>query len=599
VTATDVLERTAPLPTRDHRDEVVDAPRPAWWESAVFPVLVVVALGAVIVWRASFEFQGVRIFTLFDDAMVSMRYAQNLADGRGLVYNHGQHVEGYTNFLWTLWMAFLHLLPIPRSQLAAWVAASGLACVATTVVLVGRIGAWLAPGRREVRVFAMWAVALWYPLIFWSVRGLEPGLLAALVAGSVLLALRIDRDGPARPTALGLGALVVAGLLTRTDFLVLAAVLLVWLARRPGRARSTAVGIGVVLLFVLALHTSARLGYYGDPLPNTYALKMDGTGLVDRIVRGVLALGSVVAAELAIVLALAAVAVWKLRDARAALLASLVAVGAAYSVYVGGDAWEYNQYANRYLAPVVPLLLVLAAIGVAEVARRLRHSTRWGIGLGLFALVVTVVDVALPTDDASLRVWWNISELRQDHWVVLAAFAALLALALLAARRKAGSVVVATALGLGVLVLTMTSPWASYERLGGDLVAVHGQKARLGIQLGEIARPGATLATASAGNIAYWSGLRTVDLLGKADREIAHEPPRRAVFVPGHNKWDYAYSVCQLRPDLVAELWQPTPADRRTIERCGYRKVAGNWYERAGQTGLPIDEVIDAIWRAG
>ena len=44
-------------------------------------------------------------FSLFDDAMISMRYGWNLAHGNGLVWNTGEAVEGYTNLLMTLLMA--------------------------------------------------------------------------------------------------------------------------------------------------------------------------------------------------------------------------------------------------------------------------------------------------------------------------------------------------------------------------------------------------------------------------------------------------------------------------------------------------------------
>ena len=37
-----------------------------------------------------------------DDAYISYRYARNLARGLGLVYNEGERIEGYTNFLWTV-----------------------------------------------------------------------------------------------------------------------------------------------------------------------------------------------------------------------------------------------------------------------------------------------------------------------------------------------------------------------------------------------------------------------------------------------------------------------------------------------------------------
>src|SRR5438477_12672763 len=47
----------------------------------------------------SFWFQNV------DDAYISFRYGKNLMNGYGLVYNKGEYVEGYTNFLWTIIMA--------------------------------------------------------------------------------------------------------------------------------------------------------------------------------------------------------------------------------------------------------------------------------------------------------------------------------------------------------------------------------------------------------------------------------------------------------------------------------------------------------------
>src|SRR5262249_43827913 len=42
---------------------------------------------------------------LVDDAFISFRYALNLARGQGLVFNPGERVEGYTNFLWTVLLA--------------------------------------------------------------------------------------------------------------------------------------------------------------------------------------------------------------------------------------------------------------------------------------------------------------------------------------------------------------------------------------------------------------------------------------------------------------------------------------------------------------
>ena len=58
--------------------------------------------------------EGQRWFVLWDDAMISMQYARNLAYGHGLVWNvGGEPVQGFTNLGITLFMAFLHGLAIP------------------------------------------------------------------------------------------------------------------------------------------------------------------------------------------------------------------------------------------------------------------------------------------------------------------------------------------------------------------------------------------------------------------------------------------------------------------------------------------------------
>ncbi len=40
-----------------------------------------------------------------DDCFISFRYAKNLVNGLGLVFNAGERVEGFTNFLWTILIA--------------------------------------------------------------------------------------------------------------------------------------------------------------------------------------------------------------------------------------------------------------------------------------------------------------------------------------------------------------------------------------------------------------------------------------------------------------------------------------------------------------
>src|SRR5437870_1567913 len=95
----------------------------AVWQRRNWFVLIILALCglyyAAFIYRSSFVVQGERYFALYDDAMISMRYAKNLAQGFGLVWNPlGERVEGYTNLLWVLYMTLWHFLPIPAAKIS-------------------------------------------------------------------------------------------------------------------------------------------------------------------------------------------------------------------------------------------------------------------------------------------------------------------------------------------------------------------------------------------------------------------------------------------------------------------------------------------------
>ena len=140
------------------------------------------------------EFEGRTVFSLFDDAMISMRYASNLAHGVGLRFNQGfAATEGYSNFLWTLWMAVLHLLPVARWHVPLLLALSAAVLLFANLALVWQLVRRLG-GDAEVAWFALGFCALSFPLVYWSLRGMEVALVAALPRRRLLLlALQMAR----------------------------------------------------------------------------------------------------------------------------------------------------------------------------------------------------------------------------------------------------------------------------------------------------------------------------------------------------------------------------------------------------------------------
>src|SRR5437867_13225676 len=75
-----------------------------------------------------------------DDAYISFVYARNLARHGQLVFNLGERVEGYTNFLWTVLLAGFLKIGVP-AELASRVLGAGfaLATLGVTVRIARRL----------------------------------------------------------------------------------------------------------------------------------------------------------------------------------------------------------------------------------------------------------------------------------------------------------------------------------------------------------------------------------------------------------------------------------------------------------------------------
>ena len=551
-------------------------------------LLPALAFYGVFIARTPVSFGGRSWFWLFDDAMISMRYARNLAEGHGLVWNPGERVEGYSNFLWTLVMAVVHLFGFSDSGASLAMMLIGAVLLVATALVAGRICDVLAPGERVPRLAAIALTATFYPLVYWTLHGLEVGLAALLVALAVLLAIEPGEWSTRRCALLALT--LAAAVLTRDDLLLPALIVLGWAAwRLPGGGRRRVVAIvGGTLLATVAAHTAFRLAYYDAALPNTYYLKLSGIGLGTRLARGSAVVGYTWLTELYLALLLAGALLAVRRKSLhpgAWLLALLFVAQCAYSLYVGGDAFEALQFANRYIATVAPLLLVLAALGLAELLRAAatRRAVTIAVGVGACAVALLQLPAWIPTER------FEVTGGGTERLLPAVAVAAAIALVAAAAARSgsaatrrrtsaAAAIVATVALG-ATLNARPLRDWARPNALDATLEA---QWVRTGLLVRELTPPGTSVAMTAAGNIAYFDHRPGVDLLGKTDSVVAHEPPRPVHFRPGHDKWDYAHSIGRLRPDLIVQMGQTTPADLCALAAWGYHRIAPLTYVRAG-----------------
>ena len=319
-----------------------------------------------------------------DDAFIGFRYVRNLVEGHGLVFNHGEYVEGYTNFLWVLELAAIwSLLGIPPEQAAPVL--SVVCTVGTLVVMLwwvyrlpgvshrGLVG-WMALGL----VCSSATVAVWTSAGGLSTRQFTLLLVVAVAVlsvhgtrrwGQLTASFSLGLAELTRPEGLLLGGLCLGGFavcwMAREGRLRLAPLRHARARENPGPlrhscARRNLAVMGGPFAFVVTGHYLWRYSYYGEWLPNTYYAKYVELWY-DAGLRYLAQAGIDTGLYLLVPLALLAGMVrWKRnQDGTYAVILLLIGVHMNYLARIGGDHFEY-----RPLDFYWPLLAVAAAEGL-------------------------------------------------------------------------------------------------------------------------------------------------------------------------------------------------------------------------------------------
>jgi hypothetical protein len=507
---------------------------------------------ALVLWSAffiastSFVADRRRFFCLFDDAMISMTYARNLLDGFGLNWARwGRPVEGFTHPLWVLAMVPINLIA-PRAWAALGVQILSLCCLLADLVLVHRLARRLS-GSSLAAFVAAAVTATYYPLNHWALQGMESGLQAFLIAWVANIALDFARNE--QPGAWKLALIVGTSLLLRSDMVVPISAALAFLVASGGLKRASArQWAWAVALAVVApgAWQVFRWVYFGDVLPNTYYLKMTGVPANVRMLRGWLVFVDfleplTVPVSLAIGLGLAAI-----RRERALLLPLGIVVACfGYSIYVGGDAWEWSSVgANRFTSIAMPMLFVLGVSGAQHMAalagsKLVESRKKWLqiMAVASFGLMLGVSANALwgTRRSAEKRRNWTLAEIPLH--------------------------------------------------VNDNAIAV-----RETLALSRLTTPRIRVALGWAGIPAFFSNWELVDLLGYNDALLAKRPVTRPVSIreplqlkPGHMKADLDFSLTEGRPDVVFQLWALESGGlEQILQRHGFEHRGAYWFRRGG-----------------
>jgi len=457
-----------------------------------------IALGLVAI-IAFYLWHALSLGYVVDDAYISFRYAHNFAQGQGLVYNVGERVEGYTNFLWVFMLGITAWISPGVDMLFVAQGMSLVLGVATLVLM-------FILARRTFEASPWMCLAA--PLMLagnasfcaWSTGGLASTAYAFLI----LLAL-VMHDREFRTGRGALASVIPVALLSlvRGDGFVWFAIFSVvrlyeHIRRRQSPInRRTAIWIGL-FLSVLVPYICWRMWYYGHPLPNTYYAKVGGS--FDLYIRGIRYAkqffehyGGALWLPLILFSWIKLDAAPWLRGGRWMMLGWF-----AYIIQVGGDGLAFF----RFFSYITPVLYILAASGLYEVMSWANAYAKQVSGL-------------------RLRV------------------------------SSAAIVLLVTALGAQQTnqVLRHADPSiAPYHHFDNYFIE---RCSSAGRWLAKNSKEDDVIASTPAGAISYFSNRSVIDMLGLTDQHIARVPTKnpgrgRA----GHEKGDGAY-VLSRKPEFI------------------------------------------------
>ena len=512
----------------------------------------------ILQWQSSENPWGSRRFTLFDDAMISMDYGRTLAKTGELVWFPGApRVQGFTNPLWTLWMSFIHLIGFDGSSAALMISLTGIFLIlASSWIIFDLVHTYSAGNNHLIAILSAGSLPFLYPLTYWTLRGMEVGALTFFCLLLLRATVNHIRDGRVR-ISFSMVLPIVLGIATRFDFaifcVVAIAALLLW---GPTYVKTRLVTFyGAIILATAGMVCLAQKLYWGSWLPNTYHLKMDGVSSIDRIARGLAS-----SAKTTVLFAIVAIAILsqlrsKEMHQRLAVIASAMFVAmAAYAVYIGGDAWEAEML-NRFYATILPLVPLIVGLSFNTVRKR---------------ITPTFISLAVLITSIGAGVTVNPFGFSEEHFEIVAVVSILCALIIFFVSFIPRDGLMAGAVVAAVCVIVSAYPVMQQQKNNDLLLTRTNLRITESVEtMRDTTKAGARIGTVWAGVPAYYSHRTMLDLLGKNDTFIATSTPH-GDFFPGHNKWDYDYSIGKLQPDVIFQTFD------RDIEKNLHQRIT-NW----------------------
>ena len=525
----------------------------------VFTIVSFIVSAAVLILHS-------RYFNMIgDDAYISFRYAYNWAVGNGLVFNPGEHVEGYTNLLWVLLLGFAFKLGVEIPTAAQLL---GIVFSIACLPVVYYLGQTFQSQNKGVGVLTAWFLAINGSFAFWVIGGLEVPLFTFLVlsASCVYVHSQVTQD---RRVMIASSVLWGMTYLARPEGALLFLLTIIWFIIHIIRSHKTQRWADL-FYFILAgsviigLHMVWRLSYYGYPFPNTFYAKV-GSDFFAQMSRGLIYIRDFFRAYGLIFISVPIV--FLIRRSKLKFPTTyLLLLSGGYLVYVAGVGGDSLQ-CFRFIVPVLPLLYLIALESWYQIFTFPSGLTsrQWHVQLTRFLAIVIIGICFIATFSMSKR-----------------------GVYLLENTAYGGSWVQTSALEDVYLGWKQAGMWLYLNTPIEDKIAVQ-----------------------PAGYIPFYSQRFTLDMLGLSDSHIAHLPIKTGGGKAGHEKWDGDYILSRhpeiiilgtgVYPNPIRDLTDRGEIDKIILPRRVDWEIWGNpefiaWYKPASVL-LPNGQYFDYFIR--
>jgi arabinofuranosyltransferase len=435
----------------------------------------------------SFWFQNV------DDAYISFRYGKNLMSGSGLVYNAGEYVEGYTNFLWTVVTSPFTKIKIV--DISIFALSIGLLLSIFNIFLLTRIAKQFMDIFKNKPSYLILLPAIFFVLddsiAFWAIGGMEFPMYALFILAATYFYFRINY---AANNYLYMALFLMLCTLTRPEgnmiFVITMFHFLLYRKNVDKWKKKFIIVSGLYALFVL-LYYGFKYLYYGQLIPNTFYAK-GVTDITMNLLLGFKYLALCIGTRLYVFIFILFIPFKKVvKDFKQSYLILFSLVYIFYLLVVGGD-W---MIANRFFVPIIPFLYVLSAIGIINAVNKIS-------GLG--------------------------SRYEQNKNKIIGTGVTL----------------------LSIMLFAVTLSLLEYKELiiKDENYKYEHQWSMFGKWLKKNVSHETVIAVGPAGKIPYYSELYTIDMWGLNNDFIAKTTSKR--LQAGHKKFDFEY-VLSLSPEFI------------------------------------------------